>query len=480
MIKNLLIKNTACVLLCALLLTGGALSSCNGEQGEATEAVSESTVEKVPMLETSHELNENGLVDVVVLKEDVKKGQKIEAKLLSVIEVSPENLPRNIMSDKKQVYDKYALRDLYKGDYISSEWLVDDKSLIPNDHLLKNDIDIVGEDYVVVTDYVKVNTGEDLYIALQELIDKNPGRTLYFPDGEYIISQSLLTTSKPSDSTSFYLSAGAVLKAADYWESTGVRRALISLGAYEKVNDINTPGSNFFVMGGILDGNGIADGISIDAGRETLIKDVVIVNVRHGINIKEGTNNTSADTDIDDVTIVGNGIFNSVGITCAGDDNTISNVRILNVGTGMHLSNHAFVSSCTVENTMGSRNTVGIATGGNVHLSDCVSINYDIAFDLGDGSKGCAKQCTAIWTSSEGEKHIAFAVETLRTLLLGCRAEFFDGQSENIFLEAIDDGNGEVVGPAFDVSLVSDSDMTEFYLAKGSSILDLGDRKDEI
>lgn len=468
MIKKLITKNAATVLLCVFMLTSGGFISCNNAAlGEAQVEASETSVqtEQMPTLETVHELNENGLVDVVVLKEDIKKGQKIASKHLTVIELSPENLPKNVITDKSLVYDKYALRDLYKGDYIASEWLVDEKAMIPNEHLIKNEIESLECDYIVVTDYVKANTGEDLYTLLQELIDKNPGKTLYFPDGEYIISQSLFTTSEPSKSTSFYFSAGAVLKAADFWQNEDAYKALICLGAYEKVNDINTPGSNFFVMGGIFDCNGVADGISIDAGRETLIKNVVIVNSHYGIHVKQGTNGSSADADIDDVTIVGNGKFNSVGVCFVGDDNTITNARISNVGTGIVLSNHTFISSCTVENTTGARNTAGFLGGGNVHISDCTSINYDIAFDLGSGTRGCAKQCTALWTLDEGEKHIAFSTGRLQMLMLGCRADFVDGESEKIFLSAIEDGNGGVVAPSFDASLVSDNDMTKYYLA---------------
>ena len=38
--------------------------------------------------------------------------------------------------------------------------------------------------YVIITDYVKANTGEDLADALQNIIDSNPRKTIYFPDGE--------------------------------------------------------------------------------------------------------------------------------------------------------------------------------------------------------------------------------------------------------------------------------------------------------
>ena len=42
--------------------------------------------------------------------------------------------------------------------------------------------------YVVVSEYVTPSSGEDVSEALQQLIDANPNRTIYFPDGEHIIS----------------------------------------------------------------------------------------------------------------------------------------------------------------------------------------------------------------------------------------------------------------------------------------------------
>jgi hypothetical protein len=462
--------NIISLLLCAALLMGAVfLGSCGGNAEEAGEQTESET--ELPMLEHGHTLNKNGLVDVVVLNRDIKKGQKISVDLLEIVEVSAENLPSNVVSKRSAVLDKYALRDFYEGDYIMSSWLVDERAMIPHDHLIKKPIETVDADYVTVSDYVYPNTGEDLYIPLQELIDKNPGRTIYFPDGEYVISQSLLTSSRPADSISFQLSSGATLKAAEYWESDGTNRALISLGSYEKVNDITTPGSNFSVMGGVLDGNGIADGVAIAAGRETLIKDVVIVNVHYGIHVKQGTNGNSADADVDDVTIIGNGDFDSVGVCFSGDDNTISNARISNVKYGMVLSATTFVSSCVVENTMGARGTAGYLIGGRSYLSDCISINFDTAFEI--SGVGYAKQCSAIWTVDEGEKHVAFLTARLKFMIHGCKAEFISDKRENFFLVAYEDGYGGVVAPIYDPSLIAKGDMTQYYLSDGTSVLDI-------
>ena len=97
--------------------------------------------------------------------------------------------------------------------------------------------------FLLVSDYVKPNTGEDVSDALQELILNNPKRVLFFPDGEYIISRPLQTTSEPAQSTSFYFSSGAVLKAADDWKKEDMKNALINF--YNAI-EVTLPNDSFY------------------------------------------------------------------------------------------------------------------------------------------------------------------------------------------------------------------------------------------
>ena len=461
-----------CAFLCLTLICGAVfMSSCNKEEPTDTDATDE--VEQGSESETTYELNENGKVEVLVFNTDAPKGTKITKKMLDTVEMDPENLPRNVVTESAKVTGKYATKDFYAGDYVIAKRVSGTKPLEIDDDTIKQEITKTDSEFLVVTDYVKPNTGEDLYDNLQMLINKNPGRTLYFPDGEYVISRSLETCSDPNKSMSFYFSSGAVLKAADAWRNTGELRALICLGCVEKdpVNDIRTPGSNFYVMGGIFDGNGKADGISIDGGRETLIKDVVIVNTRYGIHIKKGTNNNSSDSDIDDVTIIGNGLSNSVGITMIGLDNTISNARISNVKTGIQTSGGVFLNNCTVENTTDMENVVGFS-GGEAWVSNCVAINCDVAFSVG-GKRGFYKQCMAIWTKDTGRTSVMFDCggSKLGCALVGCEAEFFDKESSNFYLRAGAGGKGRVVSPIFNSALCEASDATSAYIEAGTNAL---------
>ena len=451
------------------------LCACNTAEEEATEPQTEAPTEEITEeVATEVPLNENGLVSVLVFAEDVPKGTKVTTKNTKVIELPITNIPRNVVTDINDVRAMYANKDFYSGDYVIKSRLSKSKPVVLDENTITEEIAKTDSEFVTVTDFIKADTGEDIHGNLQTLIDKNPGRTIFFPDGEYIISRPLQTTSEPAMSTSFYFASGAVLKASDDWKKEDMKNALICLGAKKKVNDIRNPGTNFFVMGGTFDCGGKADGISIDAGRETLIKDVVIVNARYGIHIKEGTNNVSSDSDIDDVTIICNGMPNSVGIYVVGYDNTISNARVSNANTGINSHGGTFVNNCTVENTAGFINTVGFSSSGEAWHSNCVSINYDIGFN-GAGSRGFIKQCLAKWTVDlEGSgEHTAFKSSgNLKAAIVGCKAEFLaSAQAKNYFLRANAGGSGRVVSPVFDKTLVSTSDATARYLEKGSSII---------
>ena len=107
--------------------------------------------------------------------------------------------------------------------------------------------------------YMKNDGSADCADALQKLIDENPNRTIFFPDGTYILSHPVMTPADPKRSVSMCLSAYAMFKASDDWDSD---EAMIRLGETHRANDIRTVGSNYYFAGGIIDGNGKANGIS--------------------------------------------------------------------------------------------------------------------------------------------------------------------------------------------------------------------------
>lgn len=433
------------------------LTACN--QGGDEEETAEIPTSEA---ESFYTADENGQVSVYMFSKDVPEGTKITNQMVEKVTLPIENLPTNLITDILDARGKYTTRDFYKGDYVIKNQLTDEKPAGT-----EIDISTSKRDFVVVTDYIEADTGKDLYTSLQAIIDKNPGRTLFFPDGEYVISQPLLTSSVPKNSTSFYLSSGAVLRAADNWRSSDTVDALIGFGTVDSNNDIQTPGSNFYVMGGILDGNGKTSGVCVDKSRETLIKDVLIKDVYCGISIYNGINNKSADADIDDVTIIGNGKLYSVGIKCDGLDNTISNVRIYNTQIGIDASAPSFISNCLVENTAKLPDAVGYK-GTLEWASNCVAVDCAVGFVM---KGGLYEQCRAVWTYAAEGEHVAFSGNSFSSVILSCKAEFFAGSSNNYFLKAPQGGNGKVISPVFDKTLVEAGDVAEYYVPGYSAII---------
>ena len=441
-----------CLLLClCMTLASLSFTSCDKESGGASDG---------------------GLVEVLRVIDDINVGGKITNDRIATVKVSALSVPEGALSDIPK--SKYAAVKLYPGDYITEEKLTDVKPATDEDE--KPEIDSVDPEslgYIVITSYADHAQGGDYTDAIAKAIEENPGRTIYFPDGNYIIRKPIDIPADPEKSVSLRLSNNTVIKAFD-WEDP--KTAMIRIGAGSDTQGeisvdehINTR-SSCYVIGGCLNAGAIASGISVEDGRDTLIYNVSIKNAFYGIHIKDGTNNKSSDSDIDDVTIIGNGLSNSYGIIMIGLDNTISNARISNVKTGIQTSGGVFLNNCTVENTTDMENVVGFS-GGEAWISNCVAINCDVAFSVG-GKRGFYKQCMAIWTKDTGRTSVMFDCGgQLGCALVGCEAEFFDKESSNFYLRASAGGRGRVVSPIFDSTLCEASDATSAYLEAGTNAL---------
>ena len=250
--------------------------------------------------------------------------------------------------------------------------------------------DAARRGFVVVTDFVAADGKTDVADALQKVIDTHPNRTLYFPDGTYLLSKPIATPAEPTLSVDLQLSNYAVLKAAPEWASD---EAMVRLGGIHPANNIRTPGSNYSLTGGIIDGSGVAKGVSIDSGRETKVRCVSMKGVLVGLHIKHGANGNSSDSDIADVNIVGNGATNSVGVFVESCDNSLANMRIAGVLVGVKLTGsgnlmqnlHPLYAYRPSLNAVYS-DSIGFLDKGNNHYRCCYSDHFSTGFVLGGHS----------------------------------------------------------------------------------------------
>ena len=262
----------------------------------------------------------------------------------------------------------------------------------------------MNKELLTVTDFLPNDGSRDVSEDLNRLIADNPNRTLFFPDGLYRVGSPVLTPADPRKSVSLELANYAVIQAADTWNSD---EAMIRLGGSEPYNSITINGSNYFLSGGIIDGAGRANAVSIDSGRETAIRNVSIKHAKTGIRIKHGANSGSSDADISGVNIVGTGGTDSVGVLVEGFDNTFTNMRIANVFIGIDLRSagnslrnlHPLYTSDNTdyENSCGFRDYCG-----NNWMNFCYSDQFGSGFRLGDNVRDILTDCFAFWYSDKG------------------------------------------------------------------------------
>ncbi len=300
--------------------------------------------------------------------------------------------------------------------------------------------------YIIATDSMPCDGSTDVSDALQTLIHANPNRTIFFPDGVYMLSKPICTPAHPKYSVDLQLSNFAVLKAAEDWSSD---EALVRLGAIHPANDIYTIGSNYSLTGGIIDGSGIASGVSIDGGRETRITNVSIKHTQIGLHIKHGANNGSSDADIFGVNIIGNGSPDSIGVLLEGFDNTLTNMRIARVHTGVVLKSAGnsmrnlhplytcdytdYASSCGFHDLCGQN-----------WYNFCYSDHFGIGFRTAEGKRSIYDSCFVMWYAAKGGLHTAFQADgAFDSVLTNFNIGFHHDNARNIVLKTgVDGGRG--------------------------------------
>ena len=426
----------------------------------------------VPMV-AEEVATEPGTVDVVKMIKNVDRGTRVGKEDIEIVKVKNVNVPANIISDPKEVEYLYAKENLYAGEYVSKNQISESKVAKANDELLLKPISKCDDDFVVVTDYVVPNTGECLAAYLQQIIDANPRKTVYFPDGEYVISMPLFTSADGQTSTSIQLSDGAVIKASkNFSKKDG--NALICLGGARHMNDIVSVGSYYVLSGGTLDGNAVANGVSVDSGRESVIRNICIKNVRVGIYVARGANNGSSDLDFEDITIIGMGMLGTTGVEVDGWDNTFTNIRIYNMAVGMHIATAGnLIKSIYVYNDpdklLGTMPTEGIKTSSSTNwVSQCHVVNAQRAYAFGQGCK--VWDCSAEWTSAKVKNQTMFSFNGNSLTVSGCRADFCPGDGVNTSLVS---GNASVKfieATVFNASDVTDKNY-EKYLVSADTVI---------
>ncbi len=492
------IKRFISMLLCAAMLFSVVmLSACDKNTNDSGENSTDSGVK----------------VEAVRLRNDLAKGEVIGSKDVELVEEKKSNLPDGYIAKRIDVIGKKILQDAKKGDFLASSMIEGGVGNDKNEEIdyealrselkselraelrsellaeLEHEIATGGIDasslgYVLITDYAMPNTGEDVSDAIQRAIDENPHRTIYFPDGEYILAKPIATSAHPDRAVSLNLSNFAVLKAADNWNDP---EAMVRLGGAEAANNIHLAGSNYYFSGGVVDGNRRAKGIAIESGRETLITRTSIKNTQIGIHIKHGANSGSSDADIVTVNIVGNALPNSIGVLLEGHDNTLTNMRIAAVQTGVKIASGTnslsnihplFIYAAELHDRdpemydevdrIDYSKSVGFddVSNGTNWYDFCYSDQMATGFRFRSGS-AVFQNCFVMWYNTNGSHEIGFdCTRRFNSSILNCQVWLKRNVETCIFLRVAEKGFGVVENPIFDDNLNTDKSYLEYLDGK--------------
>ena len=336
----------------------------------------------------------------------------------------------------------------------------------PENNLSESEAKRLG--YVIVTDYVKPDTGKDISAELQEIIDNNPRRTIYFPDGCYIINSPLVTPAACRKSVDIKMSNYAVIKAGPDWDESA--SAMIRLGGKNPENNIAEAGTNYSISGGVLDGSSVANGISIESGRETQIHDLSIKDTAVAIYIMNGANNGSSDADIRNVNIYGNGKASAKGVVIEGADNTLTNMRIGNVRIGIEVHSggnvlrniHPLFIDGPYESSCGFYD---VSQGRNWY-DYCYSDQFRYGYYLEKGCTSVISNAFTYWYVNWGDQ-IAIHVEGDFNSLIRDISVGFNGDGYNrAILEGSTGGSGVIEYVFADKNIITDNTYEKYLSGK--------------
>ncbi len=400
--KTNMIKRIFCALLCVCMITGTllALASCDMEGKDSSETV-------------------------VIVKEDINAGTKITADMLETIKRSESAIHLNAIRDARNIEGKYATQKLYKGEYVFAGKLssVDPASKV---NTYKSNI--------VVTD--EMSASGDLATRIQKVIDDNPGRTIEFPDGEYVISKPIVVYADPTKAVSIRLSDFAVIKAANGFNG----EALFRLCVGQIPEDLKLT-ETFYIQGGLFDGNGTATAISVENAENFFIANVDVKNSPLAFDLKSGI------LDMENVNIIGAG-GNSVGIKAACNTSSFSNVRIIDVATAVNATgnNNLFKSVYATFRNANNGGAAFVDTSKGNNYDMCTSEGFATGFSMGEGNN-IYYGCYVKWNDASVKPQIAFlATGKFNSVIRTSRVDFDFAGCNGAFLQA-SSGQGQVLWP---------------------------------
>ena len=400
------VKRVLLLLLCAsMILVAFPMASCS-----ITVSASEAPAEE-----------QGEYVEILRVVDDIKYGAKFTSDKLQTVRVRADAVPADVIKTTAELRDKYAASDILVGDFITPAKLLDKKPVDATDDEDENtnELDYRALGYVVITDYEKLDSEEGYGALINRVIAENPGRTIYIPDGSYVIEQPIVIYADPAKSVSLRFGNQAVLRADPKWADPHV--AIIRVGVEEPTDEPLTMDEvdmmgyrSISIIGGCIYGSGVASGISVEGGKDTYIYNVSLKSVSRAIHVLRGNNELGATwVNVDNVNVTGTDKDDSVGVLVEGTYNTFSNMRIYIVKYGIQCTEtgernifrnlHPLASNAHRERSIGFYD---MSDGNNFDV--CYSDQFASGYAVHENTRSVMNGGFCYWYSDSNNYHVGY------------------------------------------------------------------------
>ena len=424
------------LLLCFVMIT--SLVACNKAQTavqtdveEEAPAVSGITVLK-PSSQEIEPLNASSdTMKVLVFASNVAKGNRVLESSVTFADVPVSDLPVDPITSVDDIIGKYILQDATKGSCVTASNL---SSIDPYINMTG-----LGEEYVIINNIINANRDEkDMSVVIQKAIDENPGKTIYFPDGKYNLTRTLIIPAEEGKSVSLRLSNYATFGPATNWDSSC--KALVQYGKPE--NEKTQPAAHTdYIMGGTFDCGGSLTAIEIYGGGRLFVNNVAIENSKIGIHLKPN----AAYNTLEDINITGKDANGTKGLFVEGTNNSLINMRIYRVLRGVHLTggDNVLINLHPLFSGRNSANAIGFhdeSTGNRYNI--CYSDQYMVGFKMSSRTRSYFDTCYVYWWTGISYE-IGFLCEgELNSIITDSFVNFQNGRdSECHYLYFVEDPN---------------------------------------
>lgn len=438
--RNKNFKRILCAILCLCMTLGTLMLFASCDSAEQPAETGDPNANKV---------------SVVRAIKTIEVGSKIQRVDFEEVMIDKSLVPEGAYSTIKEVVNKFLTVNVYSGDILVPEKVSENASFNGG-----SGSNTLHEDYVIVTEYI---TGADAAPGIKKAIAENPNRTIYFPDGNYLISEPIKTSADPAKAVSFRLSNYAVISNSSDWKGEA-GDALFMLGAED-----SDKGANCYLIGGVVSCTKSANAIAV-CGGYALVHNFSIKKSFIGITIKEG-----ARADIDSGVIIGsssNHINNggAIGVLMEGENSTLTNMRICDINVGVKLTG----SNNRLRNIhplyVGNDNTdsSGFWDLGETNFFDvCYSDQFAIGFRISANTKSVFNGCFAYWYAGKTGRHYGFLAEgQFNSIIRDTQVNLGYPERDSTFLSVTTNGgNGVVTFPRMSKPANDDhKDIWEPYL----------------